>query len=190
MKWTSRFKVVSYYTPDYEDYANDLARSLNLHMPDTPYELEAIDQVSWKKATCRKGQFMLDKLRASDRPILWIDADALVKDAFKMPDVDFAIFARFADRLRANWSPFRSGTVYLAKPHGMELAKLWAAYCKNQNDGIDQWALWDAWRDLMSRGMAMPSTYFLPRDYCRKVNESGPVKIQHLMASRSLKSKK
>lgn len=190
MKWHNRFRIVSFYTPDYEEYARGLIRSIEKHLPKIPYEIEPIDQCSWTEATCRKGQFVFDKLRESDRPVVWIDADAEVKTDLAFPDVDFAIYARFADPLRKNWSPFRTGTVYFGRSQAAgTLAMNWALHCGMRDDGIDQWALFDAWIAAMDN-RALPSTVWLPLAYCQKVNESGPAKIVHNMASRTLKHKK
>jgi hypothetical protein len=184
------FKVVSFYTPDYADHAKGLAASLDTF--GIPHEIEAIEQCKWAQATCLKGAFMSRKLRESSVPIVWIDADAVVLAPLSFPDVDFAVYARFASRLRHQWGPFRTGTVYFGKTEQAErLVDHWVSECVLQTDGIDQHALFRAWQRAMSDPKCMPSTAWLPLSYCQKFDETtGEPLIQHSMASRTLRHRK
>lgn len=190
MKMTRGFKVVSFYTPSYAGHARRLEASLERHLPSVPRDVVAIGEETWERATCLKGAFVRDQLKASDRPVLWIDADAELRGLIELPDVDFAIYARFASKLRQAWSPFRSGTVYFGKsPAAQQLADRWAEECAAQSDGVDQWALYRAWAALTCAPGAVPSTAWLPQALCCKNNEPGASKalILHHMASRSLR---
>lgn len=191
MKWHKRYKIVSFYTPDYEPYADILRASIKRHLPGVQHEIEPISQRKWVDATCFKGEFVRDKLLKSDRPVVWIDADAeILTSDLRFPDVDFAIYSRFASKLRAKWSPFRTGTVYFGKTEdGLDLARAWANECRMRVDGIDQWALFNAWAQKMFV-CELPATVWLPLEFCRKKNEEGPVKIRHDMASRTQRRKK
>lgn len=185
------FEIVSFYTPDYEPFAEGLIQSIRRTMPRVRYDIEGITQREWKDATCFKGEFIHAKLCASDKPLLWIDADAIVERAFKMPDVDFAIYARFSDPLRRVMSPFRTGTMYFGQTRlAKRLAAAYRSACKTIERGIDQWALWRAWLSEMGHADTMPSTVFLPREYCQKKDEKGEAMIKHLMASRTHKQKR
>jgi len=184
------YKIVSFYTPDYESYAKGLIESIQTHLLGVPYEIDPIPQRRWAEATCFKAEFILEKLRVSKDRVLWIDADALVAGELSFPPVDFAIYARWTSRLRYSWSPFRTGTVLLApSAEGITLAEEWVKRSKRK-DGIDQWGLWNAWHALMNEGGIMPTTHFLHLSYCQKKEEAGEPKIVHLMASRRLKKLK
>ena len=187
------YKIVSFFTDDYAHYADGLRRSIEQHLPGVPFEIERISPCKWATATCHKPRFMLEKLGAAvpGMGILWIDADALVMGSLDLPSVDFAVYARLSHRLRFAWSPIRSGTVLIrATDAGRALAHEWMKQARNRTDGNDQWALWTAWLTQMREGALMPSTAFLPLEYCRKHDEAGPVRIRHLMASRKLKHSK
>lgn len=191
MKYHDNYKIVSFYTPDYREHADGLIASIEKHLPGIKYEVDAISDMAWEKATCLKGHFVWNKLRSSDRPVVWIDADAVVKTPdLQFPNVDFAIYARFADPVRHSWSPFRTGTVYFGNTEdGLYLARSWKIACISRIDGIDQWALFQAWRGSLIDEV-YPSTVWLPLPYCQKINEPGEAKIMHSMASRTLRRKK
>jgi len=191
VKYHRNYKIVSFHTPDYREHAEGLIASIEEKLPGVEYEIDAISGMSWESATCLKGHFVWDKLRKSNKPVVWIDADAVVESDLKFPSVDFAIYARFADGVRHTWSPFRTGTVYFGKSEDASiLARAWADACRARTDGIDQWALFKAWLGQQV-DQVYPSTVWLPLAYCQKINESDePALITHSMASRTLRRKK
>ncbi len=193
MKWIKEYKIVSFYTPDYAEHAQRLIESIDRHLPETPHEIVAIPQRKWAEATCHKAHFLTDQIEKTDRPLVWIDADAEVMSSeLVFPDVDFAIYARFASHLRHQFSPFRTGTVFFGNTDNAKtLIGLWISESMNQPDGIDQWSLFRAWTRAMGDPSVMPSTYWLRIAYCQKIDEkAGEPLIVHHMASRTLRRSK
>jgi hypothetical protein len=174
MQWTGGFKIVSFYSPEQESAACGFAQSVRRKMPHVKLELELTTGQ-------RKSSFIASKLEKSEEGgVLWIEPTAIVERHLSMPDVDFAIFARFADRFRLGHSPFRTRVAYFGKTEaGQALADRWDVLAENDHE---QWALHRAWLDLQKRGRCMPSTYWLSKDYSRGPNEGGPAKVVHLQA--------
>ena len=76
--------VVSYYTKNslYEKEVEDLKKSLEDLKID--FEIDGIEDLgSWQKNCFYKPQFLLEKLEKFKKPILWIDADAVVVKPLK-----------------------------------------------------------------------------------------------------------
>lgn len=187
------YKIVSFYTPDYEPYARELIRSIEEVCPGVEYDVRMVPARTWADATNFKAEFILEQMRLTNKDILWIDADATVLQKPEFPEgIEFAIYARFSSTLRRRFAPFRTGTVYFANtPVARKLVLRWKTQGSVQTDGIDQWSLFRAWAAAMQYQDEMPSTHFLPKAYCQKFdeNDDDPIIIHH-MASRKHKHKK
>ncbi len=73
MKW----KVISFYTPDYRDVVSTLIKSLEKF--EIPYDIECVkSKGTWKQNTFYKIPFILKKLKEYNHPLVWLDADAEV----------------------------------------------------------------------------------------------------------------
>jgi hypothetical protein len=104
--------IVSFYTRDtiYEKEVEDLilsCRGLNLEAHIEP----RADLGSWEKNCCQKPEFILECLNRFKRPILWVDADAMIlqRPSLSYDGFDLAIhFNDFEKRI------VRSGTIYAA----------------------------------------------------------------------------
>jgi len=183
VKWHKNYKIVSFYTPDYEDYAAVLMASILKFLPSVQVLIAPIPQQKWSSATCQKAKFIRQMLDSNPgRGIAWIDVDAEVLGDVEFPEADWAVYQRpKGDSLRERFSPIRTGTVYFGPTkQGWDLARVWEEESRQQKDGIDQWALWRAWLRL-----GVGTVEWLPLRYCQKFDEPGEALIRHDMASRT-----
>ena len=77
--------IISYYTENtpYEEEVKGLIASCEKH--NLPYSIDSIPNFgSWEANCCFKPQYILKKLTDLKRPVLWIDADAIV---FRKPTI-------------------------------------------------------------------------------------------------------
>lgn len=121
-------RIVSYYTDDYAKMARKLRAScekLNLshsiaHVPST---------VSWRKNTHLKPGYILDRLCEHNEPVLWVDADAVIKSVpsyFTDPviidgiDMGFYVFGK----------KILAGTLYFGNtPRAKDFLRIWEEAC-------------------------------------------------------------
>ena len=84
-------KIVSYYTALYQFEAENLEKSLTKFLPDISFSIEECpDSGNWEINTHYKSVFIKQKLT---QPIVWLDADAELKQypkLFDELDCDFA----------------------------------------------------------------------------------------------------
>jgi hypothetical protein len=164
----------SFYTPDYKDHAYRLIASFKTHK--LPYVVIAMPQFSnWQAATLYKPTHLLNMRRHHPgRPLVWIDADAVV---VKAPE----LFDALPDDFAAYWHHDKelfSGTLYFgATAAADQLLKGWERGCQDTPEVIDQ--------KILAR--VLPSdlrTYGLPTSYCHVSSMMGgePV-ISHQMVS-------
>ncbi len=123
--------IISFYTKDtiYEKEIEDLKASLEVLK--LPYYIEGrLDLGSWEKNCCQKPLFILECLKKFQKPLLWVDADAMIfqKPPFLFGDVDLAIY--FED---VHLKQVRTGTIYLAPTQQtLELITLWHETCQSK----------------------------------------------------------
>ncbi len=137
--------VVSYYTPNsrYEDHANRLAKSLSVL--GIPYRIEARESLgSWVRNCSQKALFVRDMRNEVSGPIIWIDADAVVRrplDNLRGCDADFSVVKR------DGWS-FSGGQIFFADSvNAKTLIDVWCDYATNFPHVWDQVTLDYAWWD-------------------------------------------
>lgn len=183
---SERFKVVSFYTThnEYAGFAQRLNVSLQAHGIGS--ELHAIHvDGPWELVCASKARFMLDYWEASDRAVVWLDADATVEQypaLFDTIDADFAVH---------KWDgyQFGSGTIYFGKTEAAHrLLKQWALRCEADPVTWDQVHLQSAWCDIAASGDVR--SVWLPRSYLQIFDapeHEAPV-IKHWQASRALKA--
>ena len=119
---------VSYYTPNYKEWADVLRHSLEVHKLD--YDLVPITEPwDWQRAVRYKPQFLLDMLRkhADAYAVVWIDADGKVVSE---PELFFRlredIAVHFLEWKNKAKEELLSGTVYLAnRPKVIQLMETW-----------------------------------------------------------------
>jgi hypothetical protein len=175
---------VSFHTGGrYEQHANELAETLSRF--DLPYEINHLPCSGRWVANCSmKSRFILDKMEQwPDRSIVWVDADARVRQRPSMllgmrATVDFA--CHYLDRVE-----LLSGTLYFGGTvASVELARDWHKRCADDPNVWDQ-------KHLGTAVNAMPelNVVYLPEGYTRifdrqKPLAAGDVYIEHLQASR------
>jgi len=168
--------VVSFYTQDtgYEQEVNNLIASLNKF--NLEYDIEAIVNTgNWVKNTKYKATLISKMLKKHKRPVLFLDADAVVR---QYPSLFEEITCDMA------WWGSNTGTLYFANTRLAWLTLcLWIRLCELQNDW-DQRILAEVTR------LVKPKVYELPYSYCH-IFDSGveePPVIEHFQASRRFKN--
>ena len=120
--------IVSFFTKNtiYEKEVEDLLLSCQLH--GLEYYIEPRDDLgSWQENCCQKPQFILECLDRFRKPLLWVDADAIIlqRPLLSFEGIDLAIhFNDYEKRV------VRSGTIY-ANPtaSAKDLMERWRRSC-------------------------------------------------------------
>ncbi len=187
--------IVSYYTENtgYEKEIEGLIASCKKF--DLPYSFDPIPNFgSWEKNCSFKPKYLQKKLSDLQRPILWLDADAIVYQKptlFETLDADIAL--RIVDELPDNHpSKMISGTVFVNNtPEALQLLKEWDE--ETELLFKDDPTLWD--QVTLCNVIQKSSAIVYPLDvryyqvYNRIDNEETLKKsiIIHFQASRTLK---
>ncbi len=183
---------VSFYTQDnvYEKEVKHLIAScqkLGLSTDIVPI----VSKGRWDENCSYKSHFLLKMLKKHQKPIVWIDADAIILQKpilFETLTCDIGV--RILDLPFNNPSKILSGTIYLNNTQNSHiLLKLWGKenqeLIKNKKSSWDQIALKNA---LLK--MDPFSLFPLPAEYCEIYDHSFSKKesiILHYQASRILK---
>ncbi|OGN63311.1 MAG: hypothetical protein A3E80_02235 [Chlamydiae bacterium RIFCSPHIGHO2_12_FULL_49_9] len=123
--------LISFYTKNtiYEKEIEDLVASCKALQLELYVEGRA-DLGSWEYNCCQKPLFILECLEKFKRPLLWVDADAMIlkKPPFIFGDIDLAIyFNNFQNKLA------RTGTIYLRPTQEtLRFVKLWHETCQGK----------------------------------------------------------
>lgn len=188
--------IVSFYTEKYAEEAERLMHSCR------EWDLEAhienvADHGSWERNCAYKPFFILEKMQQFQRPLFWIDADAIF-----VQKPDFTIFessdfsCRILDFLPEDHSSrVLSGSLFVNNtPDSREILKRWCQECSCQlADKTHTGDFWDqtALRDVLS---ALPIAKFLPMPasyakiaYIDQFFSPTESVIEHFQASRRLK---
>lgn len=188
--------IVSYATEGvYEEVWNRRLRpSLEEHGLEYHFETVKATPQGWIGNCALKGPFVYRCLQEFQRPVLWLDADAVVvrppKDLYGDVDFDFAAYWKSPgeDHDRA----ILSGTIYFnLTDGGLGLCGHWAHLCETVRGVWDQRLLSRAWREYTPR----PRHKALPQSYCKifdrkwQPGELPLTVIEHHQASRQLKRK-
>lgn len=202
--------IVSYFTRGtlYEKDAQDLRASCERF--GLKYAIEGIDCFgSWDHHCCFKPAYILQKLHELQRPVVWVDADALIVQhpiLFQTLDCDLGIRVNFKQgQSGIAWT--RAGTLFVNYTAvGLKLMADWVETCQEALNTKSQGSeVWDevCLRVLLQRG-AEPShgenrhifsangirIAALPNSYCAifdaQEDQESPV-IIHYQASRLYK---
>lgn len=184
--------VVSFYAQipdqDYKALSYRMTESCRAFDIET-HVVELPDVGCWTWNCAQKGPFVQKCLREFKRPILWVDADALIHCPLtwlEELDYDWVDFAAYWDGTR-----LCSGTLlFNYSPGGLLLVDKWAAQC------IAHKAMWDqiSLALMYRRSNPKPHTAILPQGYCKifdrrwRPNEKQEEVIVHHQASRSVKA--
>lgn len=175
--------IVSYYTiaTAYETLAarlKDSCKSLGLD-----YHIEALDsRGSWEENTFQKATVCRTAWDRLGRPILWVDADAVIHsrpELLREVVADFAVHKWKGDH-------FASGTVFFNQtPAADRLLDRWVALCETNEGASDQPHLQRAWENTLEP----LHTIWLPRSYCQifdaRLERGQTAVIEHFQASRT-----
>lgn len=190
--------VISYYTvgTPYEEEAKHLVAScarFNLSC-----QIEGIpDQGSWRKNCAIKPYFLRDKMRQLQRPLLWVDVDAVFLKPMQFEPFmlsDFAILKcneeddpRFA---------VRAGTVYINNTvAGQKGLDLWCHYSDQVMQAKEDCPSFSDQVSLYFVFLAGKNSHvsLLPESYCKIFDHTSPgfcneeTVIEHNQASRRFK---
>lgn len=180
--------IVSYFTTDtaYVALAERLRRTCD-ELGLAHYIVPRRPRGSWEANCATKAEVCLTAWRELQRPILWVDADAVVRER---PSLLAGSRADFAIHKYWGWQ-FASGTIFFgATPLAERLLETWVDRCAREPRLFDQVHLDRAWEELTEA--APLYTRWLPRAYCQ-IFDSGlehgeGAVIEHFQASRSQKA--
>lgn len=193
--------IISFYTfgTPYEEEVKNLIRSC------AEFELEidinGIDSKgSWEKNCAFKPFFIFQKMKKWDRPVFWVDADAVFKQRPNFNDFnDCDVAARLNEFLpKAHASRIISNAIFFRNsPSGLTLLEDWCkATEKEVNEEGRKMEFWDqtTLRDAMHRNgvarfLPMPLKYSKIFDFDDLFISEKEVVIEHYQASRRFKGK-
>jgi hypothetical protein len=171
----------SFFTPAYAEHAAGLVASLDAF--GLPHDVRAVEGGgSWVANVNRKAGFLLERMRRHPgRPLVWLDADARVRqrpDLFDSLTCDFAAHWRHGVELL-------SGTMYWGPTTIARLmCESWQRRCARYPDRWDQVTLDEVVKEWEGDLKVHP----LPASYTRVFDDAkmGDPVIEHLQASRQL----
>ncbi len=182
--------VISFYTTGtgYEQEAAKLRASLIALGMEA--EILGVPPLgSWERNCAYKARFIRDTYFRLDRPVLWLDADAVL---LKHPLLLAGAEPDFAIHRCAGWQ-FASGTAYFNRTAlGQLVLETWVAHCESRPDIWDQIHLDRAWEEVTARHplytMWLPQSYakIFDRPWESTATANDPV-IEQFQASRRLK---
>lgn len=184
---------VSYYTVNtgYEKEYTHLEQSFKRF--NLEYEIDAIQsQGDWFANCFYRAAFLKQKLLSHQRPVVWVDCDAIVK---QYPEVLFSLDCDFACYIHTQKSKVKEllgGTMFFNyTQNALKLLDLWQELVTNRDKNtkrfLDQWYLHCAVQILMKQGLKF---FELPAVYCQifdTMKDIGEPVIEHFQASRRLK---
>lgn len=192
--------VVSYYTKNtpYEQEVQGLIDSCNKF--GIEYSIDAVESLgSWEENCALKPFFLKKKLENVQRPILWVDADAVFLRPMEFEEFMFADLSLLKDNGTDPRFCVRSGTVYInSTEKGLNALEIWCSYSQ-QIQSLEQKAL--PFQDQVSLYFTLLSKpaisiSLLPLKYCAIFDESldaltpEEVVIEQRQASRRFHKKK
>lgn len=173
--------VVSFYTPSYADEAQGLIATCQEF--GLRHDVRAVPSLgTWERNTQHKAVFMRSMLGRHTEDVLWLDADARVRQCPQMLewlDADVAVHYREGYELL-------SGTLWMRpSDRTRRLCDSWVNTCERFPDMWDQQALDRAIKGAKDiRVFNLPAPYALIFD---TMEHEGPAVVEHRQASRRLR---
>jgi hypothetical protein len=173
---TKDFCVISFYTENslYEKDVRDLVASCQKFK--IPYIIEKVPNLgSWEKNCCFKPKYILEKLQALKKAVVWVDADAILVQKPKIFPLacDIAAYKRQINRKEKKVEMIQSGTLFVNyTKKAMELLKKWEKACqkklKEEEKKKKPKEVWDqeCLNDLLKKEKSVIFEK-LPLGYCR-----------------------
>jgi hypothetical protein len=192
--------IVSYYTKNtpYEQEVQTLIKSCDQF--GIEYSIDAIESFgSWEENCAFKPFFLRKKLETLQRPILWVDADAVFLRPMEFEEFMFADLSLLKDSGTDPRFSVRSGTVYInSTEKGLEALKLWCSYSEKIWEMEKKVLPFQDQASLYFTLLSKPpiSISLLPLKYCAIFDEElkdlakEEVVIEQRQASRRFHSKK
>lgn len=170
--------IVSFYTKDslYEEEIRDLI--LSCEALKLEYSINGVVSLgSWEKNCCYKPKFLLEKLLVYKKPLLWIDADAII---IKKPFIDNFLQYDFGFRFKYDEKDkkqgIRSGTIFINySEESIEFLKKWDQECQKElNNPKRTYEVWDqnCLYKLIDQYNYKIKFCELPVSYCRIFDKS------------------
>jgi hypothetical protein len=192
--------VVSFFTPDYKEYADRLRESLDRFR--VPHDLEPMeDRPSFSEIVRQKPRFILEmaeKHKDEYDAVVWIDADAVVHAPLKL-------FGKIRQNLAVHYRDgieLLSGTMFWkTRYRALDILRQWASLCEDPNVHAPRICNLDCPEQQILQQMVAVSdipVYHLPTEYCKiegrtEMNDRGrkvvPVIVHH-QASRQTRVRK
>lgn len=193
----------SFYTPDYTVYAERLIESLdgaNINMSDRCVRLVK-SQGTWVKNCAMKAEYLWQMLDQYQRPLVWVDADAVVRKYSSFFStligsvIDIA--AHMPDRSRHPLcnSKLCSGTLFINNtPAAQDVLMDWITTCTEREHALDQDVLHEVLfdtahtsaRDTQVRFANLPCELCAIFDLMKDIPQESRV-IEHFQASRKMR---
>ena len=188
--------ITSFYTEGtgYKQEADRLRKSLEA-LDGVEWFIDSVPNLgSWEKNASHKANFMRDMLDKYQRPVVWVDADAVVHSypaLFDEIEADIAAFyLTWKEGGQVVEGGLRSGTLYLEPTEATDrLIKQWLENNRTHpNVSFPQSNLHDAVEQTPDLRV-----YRLPREYCCIIGWAEHYHItavvEHLQASRKFRGK-
>jgi hypothetical protein len=200
-------KVITFYTPEYKDEADQLVSSAYKFGIDVKAYAKP-SKGSWVHNCTMKAEVVLEALNEFGCGVLWVDADARFKDVPSLFDkldlYDFGCYwipdvwnQKRNSHLRP-WGPHRGnealagGTMYFNNTtRAVDLIYAWREEATKNPTVWEQQSLQKVWDKHDKEGL---KTFCFSQTYCRVFDApwfepQKPVVIEHTQASRKLKGK-
>jgi len=197
--------VVTFYTPEYEEEANQLIESCSKYnLPIKAYAKPS--KGSWVHNCTMKAEVILQALNELNTGVVWIDADGRIKNKPTVFDTlinyDFGCYwipnvwnqprnAHLKPWSRGN-EALAGGTLYFNNTvMSKELIGAWKKESEENPTRWEQQSLQKVWEYFDNNGL---STYNFSQGYCKVFDckwfePEQPVIVEHTQASRKLKHK-
>lgn len=177
------FNLISFYTPDYAEVAERLKCSCKLFNI-TSEILEVPSKGSWLNGVAFKPKFIQQMWKLSAKPVVWVDADAVVKkypSYFDWITSDVACHFRNDKRYQ---NELLSGTLFFNKTEGANrIINKWVELQEKEPETWDQRTL-----QKIIETESEYSLYRLPASYTQiydTMKDRGEPVIEHFQESRT-----
>lgn len=155
--------VICFYTvgTPYEEEVRGLRNSCRQLGLD--HEIRGVPPMgSWERTCAYKARYILSEYKRLDRPVLWCDADAIIR---QLPMLVAGAEPDFAVSKAAGWQ-FNSATIYFNRTEvAQHLLETWVKRCEEQPEIWDQIHLDSAWEEVTARRPLR--TMWLPQSYAK-----------------------
>ena len=177
--------IVSFYTPDYREVVKGLIGSLKKFKLD--YDVEEIESLgSWDLNCNHKASFLLRKLKEHQTPVIWVDADAVVR---KYPTY-FDVIQEDIGVHYENMNSLKAGVVFVNNTEpAKKVLERWKKNSETQPKIFDQKHLQSVLRgEYIETHNA--TVFFLPDSYYHifDIHKGEPV-LEHYQESRRFRRK-